>query len=460
MSRKDFVEVFLLISLAFFYLVFLSACQEVDSNGHLNKTNLAHEVAPRFREFYALLGGDDVLGIPISPKFNQEGVEYQYTAAALMKFDPLATRSKQFQLAPIGIVLGIAEIPTHPEVDGGHSIYPSFKDFYDAMGGVEVVGLPLTSVRYNTEKGCIEQYFENLGFYLDELDKDGSVHLLHYGAWLCATSCGYESPASSEIVLPSVVKTPFEEAISRLNPQFFGKPLGEPYIATDGNMEQIFENVVVISAPDKPGGITLRPITTMLEVPIQKDGNFEIPPHFLEYLNQNSGLEFSGPAVTEYKIQSNELHRQCFTNLCLDYYPSKPIALQVRPASLGYIYKSRFYQESDEELPVQVEQEITLKVWEGYSVIPPNAFQRIGVAVYQGRQPLPGVEPVLILMLPTGSMSTYTFSPTRADGKSFLDIKPVSASHGTSIGYRVCAEISSRREEICIEDDYLVWGNP
>jgi hypothetical protein len=417
------------------------------------------EVDPRFREFYDTLGGADVFGVAISPKFNRDGLEYQYTAAALMVYNPMAERSQQLYLAPIGIELGIAEFPVNAELQNEHPIYPGFRDMYNVLGGEAVVGLPLTNIRYNAEKGCIEQYFENLGFFHDDSAPDREVRLLHYGAWMCATSCGYDSPASSQVNLPSVVETPFAEATSRLNPHFSGRPLTEPYTAPDGQVEQIFENVVVVADANKPGGIALRPIPAMLGVAVQYDGNFEVPRHFSEYLSQNSGPEFSGPAVTEYKKQSDELYRQCFANLCLDYFPSRAKELQVRLTSLGYVYKNRYYQEYTEDLDSEAVREVTLKVWEGYPVIPPNKSQSIGVAVYYGTQPLPDIAPVLTLTLPDGSIVEHTYEPTRADGKSFFEIEPIDAPHGTSIGYSVCVDDFSS-QEICVVDEFLVWGNP
>ncbi|MBC8509281.1 MAG: hypothetical protein H8D34_30890 [Chloroflexi bacterium] len=445
-----------------FLVTMTSACQSgQDAYNNPDQSNQTSRVVDtRFSHFYDLLGGEGVLGPPISPKFSQNGREYQYTTAALMVCDPQATSDQSFQLAPIGVEIGIAEPPKNPGAPGGHAIFSDFQGFYEQLGGAQVVGLPLTDVRYNPERGGVEQYFENLGFYQLESDPLGEIRLLGYGAWMCGDVCAYESLEEDSVMLSSVVDTPFAQAVQRLPPQFVGKPLTEPHTAPDGQLEQIFENMVIIAAPERPGEIALRPITAMLGVEVSPDGEFDIPEFFMEYLNQNSGLEFSGPAVTGYERQGDDVFRQCFLNLCLDHYPNSPEGLQVKPTLLGYLYKSRYYQASVSAPDISdASQPITLEVWEGYPLISPDEPQLISVAVYNGLRPMENVELVLTLILPDGNLQIYSTEPTREDGKAFFELDPISAPHGTSIQYSVCiAHLADG--EICVEDDFLIWGNP
>lgn len=325
-----------------------SACQSDPNtnNNHLDRSNQTIAVVDtHFSHFYDLLGGEDVLGPLISPVFTRNGREYQYTAAVLMVYDPQDASGRQYQLASIGDEIGIAEFPSNPASPGGHKIFSGFQEFYEQLGGVQVVGLPLTDIRHNYQRGGTEQYFENLGFYQLESDPPHIIHLISYGAWMCGDACAYEPAEEASVMLPNETDTPFAEAVRRLSPQFAGKPLSEPYTASDGVLEQIYENVVVVAAPDRPGGIALRPITAMLGVEVPPDNDFDIPEFFAEYLNQNTGLELSGLPVSAYERQSDSCFRQCFQNLCLDYFPDNPEELRVRPTPLGYLYKSRYYQE-------------------------------------------------------------------------------------------------------------------
>lgn len=253
----------------------------------------------------------------------------------------------------------------------------------------------------------------------------------------------------------SVVAEPFARSTARLDPNFTGTPLTEPYIASDGRVEQIFENVVVVEAPDRPGGIALRPITAMLGVPVQNGAQFDVPADFMELINQNSGLELSGQPVTEYMRQSDEVYRQCFSNLCLDYFPNKAKELQVRPTALGYLYKSKFYLGISATPTPTSAQSITMRISKGYNLVAPGQSQIITVIVYSNNQPYANVQPTLYLMLPGGATTSFNFPATQTNGRSSLHLEPISAAHGTRVDYQVCV-----MNGICLEDHFLIWGNP
>jgi hypothetical protein len=414
-----------------------------------------YEVDPRFREFYGLLGGIEILGPAISPKFNHEGYEYQYTAAVLLAYFPTAVEVQRYQLAPLGLELGIAEPPMNPDSPGGHEIYPGFMDVYTSMGRARFVGLPITEVRYNPEKKRIEQFFENVGFYHLETDPE-NVRLLQYGTWKCADQCGYSPPDEATVVLWSSVEASFDAAIRRLDRSFTGYPLTEAYIAFDGVFEQIFENVVVTANPNMPGNISLRPILGMIGIPGGNNRHFDVPDIFLEVINRNSGLEFSGQPVNEYAALSQVIYRQCFTNLCLEYYPNAPEGLRIRPAPLGYTYKRMFYQSNGGEDKAQP-LEISVRVWETYPLLPTNQQQEIGVKLDSGGVSLANFEPVLTLIVPGYGEINYTFPPTNQGGTSYLKLNPVDAPNGTLIEYQVCVS-DLRDQRYCVKDDFMLWA--
>ena len=455
MNRKRIFNFFLYV------LLFgsISACQ-ANTSTNQNFDNLGGgDVDARFREFYEQLGGADILSLPISPKFTHKGREYQYTAAVLMVYDALAARSQQYYLAPIGVEMGIAEPPTAPGYPGGHAVYQGFLSFYEELGGIQIIGAPLTAVRFNEERRGIEQFFEKAAFFQLEGEPSNKVFLVHYGAWMCADSCNFDLDPVFAPLLSTVVETPFANAVTRLNPTFTGKPLTEPYISTDGQVEQIFENVVLVAATDKPAGIALRPITAMLGVPVRLEKDFEVPSFFQDFISQNSGFEFSGVAVTEYARQSDEVYRQCFTNLCLDYYPNKAPDLQIRPTPLGYVYKGRYYQEIQITPTPASSQAVIMKVSKGYGLVSPHDSQIVVVQLYEGHQPLAGFGPDLTLMLPGGAIQSYTMSPTQSDGRTTIELDPISAPHGTRIDYRVCV-VTQSEADVCIDDYFLIWGSP
>ncbi|MBL6983607.1 MAG: hypothetical protein ISR58_20690 [Anaerolineales bacterium] len=445
----------LLLSLLLVVLGSITACQPTTTIADNSELGIggsdSGSVSPRFREFYETHGGKKLLGIAISPLFTNNVIEYQYTSKVLMAYNLSAERSRQFYFAPIGVELGVAEPPTDPGAPGGHKIYQGFIGAYERLGGSRLTGLPLTEVRYNEERGGVEQYFENLGMYQLESEPN-TVYLINYGAWMCASVCDFNSDARSNVMESSVVNQPFV-ATTRLNPTFTGKPLTEQYVATDGRVEQIFENMVVVEASDRPGGIALRPITAMLGVSGQPSAQIDVPAPLLEMINENTGLELSGLPVTPYTRQSDEVYRQCFVNLCMDYFPNKPEDLQVRPTPLGYLYKNRYFQGGS--APTPVGQKITLRVILGYNLVDPDQSQIITVFVYNNDQPYADIRPTLNLMLPGGKTQSIAFPATGSNGRSSLQLEPISAAHGTRVDIQVCALSGA-----CLDDYFLVWGDP
>lgn len=209
-------------------------------------------IDPLFEEFYAYLGGEPVLGPPISRLIESGNVKSQYVESAQLLFDPLAAPSDRFHLAPLGLMLGVAEPPVpEPGLPGsryinGHTIYDEFLPFYDELGGARFVGRPLTEARHNPEKHRIEQYFENLGMYRLDDEPPGSAHLLAYGAIACPQGCRSQPPPSGVPGLRPILPAPFSTSASRLGLDITGLTLSEPYRSPDGEIEVIFENLVLV----------------------------------------------------------------------------------------------------------------------------------------------------------------------------------------------------------------------
>ena len=217
-----------------------------------NRLVEAYPVDSLFSEFYAFLGGEGTLGPAISPLIESGNLRFQYIEAGMLEYDPLTTHSERFQLAPLGIMLGVAEPPVpdpgNPEVRylNGHVIYEAFEPIYERLGGARFVGRPLTEAHHNPEKRRIEQYFENLGFYQLEDDQSGKVYLLAYGAFVCDQQCRYQPPSASIPGQIPYLPEPFASTTAHLGIDFVGLTLTQPYLAEDGKMEVIFQNVVMV----------------------------------------------------------------------------------------------------------------------------------------------------------------------------------------------------------------------
>lgn len=504
MTRK-----FIVILSILWIVMLLTSCAGDVPQGETHENDI-YEVEPPFREFYEQLGGKDIMGPAISPVFVSGYVKYQYSRAGLFVYDPQMADLRNFSLAPIGLDLSIKEPPEpQPENDseryvGGHIIPPEFIEMYERLGGVSIVGSPITGVHYNPTNKRMEQYFENLGFYLLEDQPSTGVGLLAYGSWKCGESCGENLQSQDNILLPTETNKVFQEAVKRLGINFTGFALTEAYISPEGRIEQIFENIVLYTDPDHPGKVFLRPISEKLGIlpepmvspnfdsemnfyPVQGEKGYNIPGYFLDYLAFHGGIEVSGSPISELVRKDEYVYRQCFLNLCLEDHRNLSKSIRIRPAPLGYSYRDlvgKGLPEEDSpsntttpdlnirtpvftpllEQPTQVSdsspeiiQEINIKVTKIYPIVNPGQSQEIGVNVYKNTLPMGGVRPEITIWLPDGEVKSYEMGQTGDDGYTRIKIDSVNAPTGTLIPFEVCIDNSSEGR-VCVEDTYLIWS--
>jgi hypothetical protein len=472
-------------------------------------------IDPVFREDFDMLGGQEILGLAISPSFEKNNVRYQYTAAALMVRDTNAGQNDIFHLAALGYDMGVAEppIPEPPDPDGryvdGHVIHSAFLPLYDRLQGERYVGKPLTEAHHNLEAQRVEQYFENLGMYW--LDSEGPEHvrLLNYGAWKCNASCrSLKGDEGGVVVLPFRTDKVFKEAVARLGADFTGFAIKEAYKTPDDYTEQIFENVVLVADPETPSRVFVRPIVEALgfkadplTVPSGRDGyefypvkdglGYNIPKQFADYIARHGGMDASGPPITELFQDKNNIERQCFTNLCLEMLHKSSGEPLVRPAQLGFLYKMLALRPinlrtgktappssqseagaATAESPPPAEpqateasfsgiqgRELTMRVWESYAMLSPNQNQEIGISLYENNTPMPNMEPILELTFPDGQEKTYYMLPSGEDGVSTITIAPIDQPNGSLISYQVCI-FDLTYERYCVKDSFMMWQNP
>lgn len=263
MSGKNLPKLILTVA-SLLLMIVLGACTDARQEDAPSVTPQgAFAVDPLFREFYDLVGGEKVMGPAISPLFSYGNRRYQYIQAGCLEYDSGAPTSQRFRLASLGLDMGVQEpenvepCPPDQLCVNGHIIFPGFVETYRRMGGARFVGKPLTDAHYNTDKLRTEQYFENLGFYWIETDPPDKIYMLAYGAWKCDTHCRYVPSLNSIIDLPSLQMPSqsqiFRETVSRLGADFNGFALTDPYQASDGNIEQIYENIVLYAMEGKLG---------------------------------------------------------------------------------------------------------------------------------------------------------------------------------------------------------------
>lgn len=479
-------------------------------------------VDPVFREFYNRLGGFEVIGPAISEKFPYQDLQCQFTAAALMVYDPRAGGDKRFYLAPIGLQMNIAEPAAPPPQSSGvkyiegHIIYDKFVPLYTQLGGMLTTGKPLTELHYNPIKRRYEQYFENMGFYILEDDPSETVRLLSYGAWMCDFNCRTINPDNGRIIISARIDPDFIDAVNRLGAHLTGFAVSDVRFTPDGYKEQVFENIALISDKNQPGRVFLRSITEKLGYLPQplaaprhdpgmyfyqiqaEDKGHNVPMVFMDYMAQHGGQEQFGLPIEEYGLWKENIYRQCFQNVCLEQHLDGPESLRIRPSPLGYYYKEMPVQAVFPSAPIQTMTnatqpssatgaqpspqiganqaipstdaqptsitsqgaagQISIQVWETFPMLVSGESQEIGVLVYQDNLPLKGVEPDIQVTLPDGITRNYFMYPTGEDGQTRLTLEPIEAPNGTLIPYQVCSYFLGG-EQLCVRDTFTIWNN-
>lgn len=432
-------------------------------------------IEPVFAEFYEFLGGQTKLGVALTPVIVEGSLQKQYVEAALMVYNPELPASEQYSLAPLGEQLGQWDAPVASTnlqgalVVDGYIVYEGFAPTYEQLGGRRYVGRPLTGVRYIQEQNRVEQYFQNLGFYV-LLDQPAAVHLMSYGELTCGEVCSAPptNPAAIvQIELP--YGEPFVATVARLGDAFIGRRLAGPYQAADGSLEVIYENFVLYAAADSTTatarpvlaalGIAPEPMVTQLQSPVIMfygiDGElgYNVPLFFSDYIANHGGFEFFGQPVAEIKMTEDGGASQCFANGCLRYASDGTVA----PMAMGAEYKARLY---DQPVPQAAapQGELRIQVWEDHSQISSQQEQVIHASLYAGNELLSGLQPYLEISLPSGATSIYQFPPSDSGGETTVTVPAIQAQNGTLIPYKVCLE-GFGAAAVCANESYMIWGN-
>lgn len=478
-QRKD---ILFLISIGFIFLFFTSACdRQRDASFTIEGT---YPIAAVFEDFYAKLGGEEILGPPISGVFNRGEVQYQYAVNALLVFNPGFPYSQRYQLASIALEWDIEEPPEIQPDDlsvpyiNGHQVWDEIRPFYKDVGGF-LIGLPLTGVKFNSEKNRYEQYFTNVGFYRNASDEPGSVHLMPYGDWFCANKCSYAMQDAIVIIDPdnqsiTDIERLFFESARRLGNEFTGPPISRTIMASDGNYEKAFKNIVFYTLPEDRSMVYLRPLPLLLgispDTPVPPSGQpgmyfyqaqdelgYNVPQYFLDYITLHGSMELSGPPITHLQIKNKGIPWQCFTNYCLEYHADFPEAMRVQTVSMGneYIEKAPVIKPKMTE-PVS---SISLHAWERYPLMPSGQLQEIWMTIHENGVPLAGMEFSLTVTLPHGIQRTYYLPPTDSDGQTSILLDSIEAANGSSILYQACV-VAVLDRPVCDQGMFLIWDNP
>ena len=476
----------------------------------------SYELDPVFGAIYGHLGGLTEAGAAISSPMRSGTVTRQYLETALLIYDSAAPISSKFEIAPLGVDLGISEPPVEQPQDpniifiDGHTISPEFFEVYEDLRP-SIVGKPITEPRFHLVRKRYEQYFENLGFYRNEGSSE--VNLLPYGLWTCRQECQtLNETENSNPDVSSHIDPVFEEFTNIYGTDFTGLALTNLYMDSEGRRLQILENMILsIDLQQGSTSIQLVPVSKAVNIiieplqppsqsqgmyffPVQDQLGYEIPFEIWDYIQNNGGISLIGQPITQFSQLTKGIFHQCFVNLCLTYDPSLPQGARVHPEPLGFAFKILYYHPegpspaggtllpvitpkieitattqpqltlpTDSAVPTNENMptgnEVNLRVWQRYSAVEPDQRQEIQIWLEENGIPTANKIVDLGITMPDGSQQSFRMIPTNLEGQSSLMLPVIEAKNGTIITYKACYSATPEMK-FCDADTFVIWNNP
>jgi hypothetical protein len=152
-----------------------------------------HTVQGDFLRFFNTRGGLEIFGYPLTEVFIENGRQVQYFQKARMEAHPENPDPRKVELGRLGTELGYAmppipaaEIPPANDPnrryysETGHTLVYAFLNYFDAHGGLEILGYPITE--FKLENGRYVQYLQRARMeWHPELPSDQRVQLGRLG---------------------------------------------------------------------------------------------------------------------------------------------------------------------------------------------------------------------------------------------------------------------------------------
>jgi hypothetical protein len=152
-----------------------------------------HTIRGEFLDFFNAHGALRIFGFPITEEFPLNGRTVQYFQRARMELHPENLPGQRVQLGLLGEELGkrtSAQPANGPDTyfqryfpQTGHTAIYALLSFFDANGGVEILGFPISEYGPENGKGRIVQYFQRAKMeWYPELAPEQRVQLADLGS--------------------------------------------------------------------------------------------------------------------------------------------------------------------------------------------------------------------------------------------------------------------------------------
>lgn len=452
-----------------------------DSSGLAATPIWAVEVDPIFRETYDFLGGAEVLGYAIQPAEQTENIWRQYTSNALLQYNPAAPAGQQFSLAALGQQFRPQDAPLNalnPQgAQPGYVIYHRFETMLAQLQGERFTGKPISQPLYVAESGYIIQLFENLGFAISAQNTSSQVMLLPYGVAACGERCAATPLDTRQLFNLPAHSEPFINTLEAFR-ALTGLPISPYYRTSDGEIEQVYENVVAYAPSNNLYHVRFRQTPQMVginpQAPVERrlddafiffplensNLGFNVPQVFDAFITQHGGTAYSGMPISEtFWLVEGESMRQCFQTYCLDYQFAD--AMQpVHAATLGNNFmQAGLHQRSGTQSLAAPAASILLSIWKDASGTGMQTQDVIHANLYQITESiaLSGVPVTLTVSLPDGTELGFIMPATDETGNTSITLPQLLLENGTLISYKVCADVFN--QSVCQGNAFTLWRN-
>ncbi len=217
---------------------------------------------------------------------------------------------------------------------------------------------------------------------------------------------------------------------STSNPTFvFGYPLTEQFTSKDGKRVQYFQRARFEQAPELPQGVSLTPLGLEAYSPdrqlvinnpfacreYKQTGN-SVCFAFLEFFDQNGGVEFFGYPISPFEFRNNQIV-QYFENARFEWRPGLAEGQRIGLTDLGRIYFDQLGEDPAflKVTPLDAGPNLVLSL--RVRAFPDNAVtasddeQTVYVLVQdQNLQPVAGANGVATIHLPSGHITQQSFT--------------------------------------------------
>ncbi len=457
--------------------VWLAACRS--SPASLAPGDADNPIAPEFKAFWEEAGGLATFGPPLEPSHRQGGILRQTFLAVQLAHDD-ADRDRPVRLASLGLELGLSE-PAQPPTDGqsgryfpqtGHTLYAGFAPYFDALGGLDVVGPPITEVQFRS--GRITQYFENLGMVRPENASPSDVRLVALGlAALPGSAFGLDVDS---VILPGTVRQrPFADALEDYGGEsVLGQPLGDPYMAADGMLEQVYERAVVYGDESDSRKVGFRPIgrefgptappTLRADEPggiFDESTGHNILWAFADFYRSRQGVALLGAPLEEARLEGDRLV-QWFENGELLYNYDMPADLAIELAPLGSTFQrahpAPLPSATGSPQPTSTEAatplstgDLVVQVTLEHPLLRASDVQTVHIVLLdRAGAPLPDVRPSVVWYGPASSESKQA-PPTDEDGQTSIAFELESAQPFEIFTVVVSAGVDGQRGSALVQ---------